>query len=126
MNKAQAINDFWNSFGLKAYDENTVPNKEGLPSFPYITYSVKTDELGNVVSLPASIWDRSTSWKTVSDKVEEISEAITKMNPPAIKIDGGRLYLMKGTPFAQRMGDPNDNAIRRIYLNLYAEFLTAY
>lgn len=37
MDRAQAIHSFWNSFGLKAYDENTVPDNAKLP---YITYEV--------------------------------------------------------------------------------------
>lgn len=122
MTKAQAIDYFWNSFGIKAYDENTVPDK---PNFPYITYSVTTDDIGNVVNLSASIWDRSTSWKIISEKVDEISKKIIEMQPPAIALNNGRLYLTKGTPFAQRMSDPDD-MIRRIYMNLQAEFLTAY
>lgn len=126
MNKSQAIHNFWSSFGLKAYDESTVPNKESVPSFPFITYNVVIDDIGNAVGLTASIWDRSTSWKIISDKVDEISEYITKMNPPSIKLDHGRLYITKGTPFAQRMSDPDDDSIRRIYINLQAEFLTAY
>ena len=125
MNKSQAIHNFWSGFGLKAYDETTVPNKEFTPEFPYITYRVVMDDLDSPIVLTASLWDRSTSWKTISDKVEEISEAITKMNPPAIEIDNGRLYITKGSPFAQRMRDPDDS-IRRIYINLQAEFLTAY
>jgi hypothetical protein len=48
------------------------------------------------------------------------------MNPPSIKFDGGRLYIAKGNPFAQRMADPNDDMIRRMYLNIQAEFLSAY
>lgn len=34
--------------------------------------------------------------------------------------------LKRGSPFAQRMSDPNDDMIRRIYINITAEFLTAY
>ena len=37
MDKYQAINEFWNRFGVMAYDENTVPDDAELP---YITYGV--------------------------------------------------------------------------------------
>lgn len=123
MDKYQALNAFWNSFTWPAYDEGTVPDDAPLPR---ITYSVVTDSLGFPVMIPASLWDRSTSWESVSKKAEEIAEAIVKMNPPAIKIDTGRLYLTKGSPFAQRLQEPSDDMVRRIYLNVDAEYFTAY
>ena len=134
MDKAQAIHNFWSSFGLPAYDETDLPEETINPStgeeqplrMPYITYRVATDSLGAVVSLSASLWYRSTSWAAISRKAEEIAEYIVNMQPPSIALDHGRLYLAKGTPFAQRMSEPSDNMIRRIYLNVQAEFLTAF
>lgn len=122
MNKAQAIQSFWESFGIPAYDETTVPETAKMP---YITYNVSTDSLGNVINMSASLWYYSRSWKDISLKADEIAEAIVNMNPPSIKLDKGRLYIAKGTPFAQRMQDENDS-VRRIYLNIQAEYLTAY
>lgn len=123
MTKGQAIQKFWESFGLTAYDETSVPDDA---PFPYITYSVKTDSLDNVVMVNVSLWYRSYSWKEISEKTEEIAKAIAHMNPPSVKIDGGRLYITKGVPFAQRMGDSADDAIRRMLLNVNYEFLTEY
>lgn len=123
MDKAQAIHNFWSSFGLTAYDENSVPD-DALT--PYITYSVVEDNFDSPVMLSASIWYRSTSWAEIETKSQEISKAINDMYPSAIKIDNGRLYITRGTPFAQRMNDPSDDMIKRIYINIYAEYLTAY
>lgn len=122
MDKAQAIQNFWEGFDLPAYNETTVPDDAVMP---YITYSISTDSIGSVLFLPASIWYRTTSWRDVSRKAEEIAEYIVNMQPPSIALDKGRLYLAKGAPFAQRMSDPDDT-VRRIYINLQAEFLTAY
>lgn len=122
MDKSQAIQSFWESFGLTAYEQSTVPDDAQMP---YITYSVVTDSLDNVVNLNASLWYRTKSWKDISQKTEEIAESIVKMNPPSIQLDNGRLYITKGTPFAQRMTD-EDTTIRRMYLNIQAEFFTAY
>ena len=122
MDKAQAIDAFWNRF-LPAYDENTVPSDIKMP---YITYSVATDSLGGFLSMTASLWYRSDSWAEISRKAEEIAEFIAKMNPPSIPLDNGRLYISKGLPFAQRMSEPSDSAVRRIVLQINAEFLTAY
>jgi hypothetical protein len=123
MDKAQALQTFWESFGIPAYEQTTVPE---TATMPYITYSVSTDSLDNVVNMSASLWYHSTSWKDISEKTEQIARYIVGMNPPSIKFDGGRLYIAKGTPFAQRMADPNDDMIRRMYLNIQAEFLSAY
>jgi hypothetical protein len=123
MDKAQAIQSFWESFGIPAYDETAVPDDAVMP---YITYSVSTDSLGSVVNMYASLWYHSTSWREISEKTETIAEYIVRMSPPSIEFNGGRLYIAKGTPFAQRMADPSDSMIRRMYLNIQAEFLSAY
>lgn len=123
MDKAQALQTFWESFGIPAYEQTTVPETAKMP---YITYSVSTDSLDNVVNMSASVWYHSTSWKDISEKTEQIARYIVGMNPPSIKFDGGRLYIAKGNPFAQRMADPNDDMIRRMYLNIQAEYLSAY
>lgn len=122
MDKAQTIHNFWSGFGLPAYDEQTVPDEAVLP---YITYDVKTDSIEGMLTLNASIWYKGTSWANVTKKAEEIAEYIVKMRPPTIKLDEGRLYLTKGTPFAQRLSD-EDESVRRIYLMVNAEFLTEY
>ena len=124
MDKGQALFNFWSKFGLPAYDENTVPENTGER---YITYNTVFDSMGNVINLHGSIWDvNSTSWEFVSKKAEEIGKAIEEQYPISYAIENGRLYIAKGTPFAQRMSDPSSDRVRRIYINLQAEFLTAY
>ena len=123
MDKAQALNKFWSSFGIPAYDVNTVPDDAVMP---YITYETTTDSIDNALSLSGSIWYRQMSWVDVSKKADEIAEYLYKQNPVTMKVDGGRLYITKGTPFAQRMNDPSDDMIRRMYINIMAEFFTAY
>ena len=123
MTKGQAIQKFWESFGITAYDETSVPDDA---PFPYITYQVHTSSLDGLCITNASIWYRSYSWKEISEKTEEISKAIAQMFPPSVKIDGGRLFITKGVPFAQRMRDESDDAIRRMLLNVNYEFLTEY
>ena len=120
MDKAQAIHQFWSSFGLPAYDANTVdPNAE----MPYITYDVASGALDEPLNLTASLWYHSTSWKEISQKAELIS-FVTRSHIP-IAISGGYLWVTEGRPFAQRMSDPDD-MVRRIVINITAEFLTAY
>lgn len=123
MDKEQAIHEFWSSFGLLAYDEGTVPDEAQLP---YITYTISTDSIGNPLQLNASLWYDSTSWKEITKKTEEISRFITNNGYYLKEIDGGYLWIQKGVPFAQRMSDPESDTIRRMYLNITVEFLTAY
>lgn len=122
MDKAQAINNFWNSFDIPAYDENTVPDDALLP---YITYDVATDSFEKRVSLSASLWYRDTSWKRITQKANEIERHIGEHGWQLLKIDNGKVWIMKGSPFYSRMGDPDDS-IRRIVINIEVEFLTAY
>lgn len=126
MNKEQTIYCFWSSFGWKAYDEGTVPDNAMTDNNGrYITYSVATDSIGNDLLLTASLWNRSTSWENLDEKTDEIARYIETEMPPSIKLDNGRLKIRKGTPFAQRMTD-EDDSIRRVVINIIAEYLTEY
>ena len=121
MTKAAAIYQFWNSFSLTAYEENTVPDNA---VFPYITYQLVTDSFDREVPVTASIWYRSESWTAINAKTEEISQKISR-GGKIISCDGGAIWLKRGQPFAQSMGDESDDLIKRKYLNITAEFMTA-
>lgn len=120
MTKASAIYNFWNSF-LTAYEENSVPTDA---TFPYITYQLVTDSLDNDVQMTASLWYRGSSWVQANAKAEEISHTIGR-GGKILKCDNGRIWIKRGTPFAQNMGDDTDNLIKRKYLNITVEFFTA-
>ena len=121
MTKAAAIYQFWNSFGLTAYEENSVPDDA---TFPYITYQLVTDSFDHEVAATASLWYRGESWTAINAKAEEISQKISR-GGKIIACDGGAIWLKRGQPFAQNMGDESDNLIKRKYLNITAEFMTA-
>lgn len=134
MDKEQAYNAFWSGFGVLAFEENAVPDDEVIQSlidagvaeskYPYIAYQVITDDLGHPVFPTASIYDRSTSWKRADNLAKDISQEIT--NTKTIKLDNGRMFITKGTPFAQHQLESGDMDIRRIILNLGVEFFTEY
>ena len=121
MTKAAAIYQFWNNFGLTAYEENSVPDDA---AFPYITYQLVTDSFEREIPLTASLWYRSENWTTINAKTEEISQKISR-GGKIIPCDGGAIWLKRGQPFAQSMGDESDDLIKRKYLNITAEFMTA-
>ena len=125
MDKWQALHNFWNSFGIPAYDATSVYSGENSPEPPYITYEAQTGAVGQILSLTASIWYRSTSWKEISQKADEIAEHIG-VGYGILDVDGGYLWIVRGQPFAQRMSDPEDDMIRRMYIIVNAEYLTAY
>ena len=118
MDKEQALHSFWSQFGT-AYDRNTVPEDAALPR---ITYEVATDNFGAQNILMGSIWDRSTSWKSVTDILHSIEEALG-YGGQTIKYDRGLLWVKRGMPFAQRMAD-EDDSIRRIVINIEVEYLS--
>ena len=119
MTKEKAYHAFLASFGWPVYDENAVPDDAMLPR---ITYNLSVAEFGDPVAMSLSVWDRSTSWASVTNKANEIYNAIG-LGGKIIRFDGGYIWVKRGQPFSQRMADENDS-IRRIYINLEVEYLT--
>lgn len=118
MNKEQALNSFWNSFNIPAYDEGSVPDDAVLP---YITYSVGIDRFDRPVSLSAQLWYKSTSWEEITLKSEEIAQRILD-GGEMVGYDNGAIWITTGTPFAQRINIQNDT-VKRIAINIEAEFI---
>lgn len=124
MTKAAAIYQFWSSFGLDAYEENSVYAFGGELPFPYITYELNTDSFGDSgIPLSASLWYRSTSWVQANAKAEEISAEIGR-GGKFILCDGGYIWIKRRRPFSQPMGDDSDDMIKRILISISVEFLT--
>lgn len=125
MTKASALYNFFSSFDIEAYEETLVPTGEEAPKFPYLTYQLVTDSFDNEVLIPVSLWYRSeASLLALNSKTEEISQRIGR-GGVFLDCDGGKIWIKRGSPFAQTMSDPEDNTIRRKYINITAEFLTA-
>lgn len=119
MDKEQALHYFWGQFGIPAYDSSTVPENADLPR---ITYDVITDNLGVENILTASIWDRSTSWKSVTD-IQHLVEGVLGYGGQTLKFDKGLMWIKRGVPFAQRMSD-TDDSIRRIVISIEVEYIS--
>lgn len=123
MTKAQALYQFWSGFDLPAYDTYSVPDDAVMP---YITYETAEDMLGGVLPLSASLWYDSRSWSEITAKADVIAYFITNTHRPIPISQGGYLWITRGSPFMQRMNDPAKDTIKRIYININAEFLAAY
>lgn len=124
MTKMQALNSFLSGFGLPAYEENSIYSSSAIPSFPYITYSVSFGNIyGNDAPLTASIWYRTLSWQAIEQKADEIS-AYLGMQGKVIQCDDGYIWIKRGSPFAQTMGDSTDDLVKRILINLSVTYYT--
>jgi hypothetical protein len=122
MTKAEALYTFWASFGLPAFDENSVPSGDNAPDLPYITYETRTGAFEDVLPISGDIWYRSRTWTDISAKVEQIAQATAPYYLE--RFDGGFLWITQGPQFAQRLSDPDDDTIKRIHINLTAEFFS--
>lgn len=118
MDREQALNEFWNSFDLIAYDETSVPDTAQLP---YITYEVAVSNLNNAIPLSVSVWYRSTGWKNITNKAQEILQTIGRGGTMK-NYDGGAFWVTLQSPQYQRMSEPSDDMIRRIVINTMVEY----
>ena len=117
---AQTWNDFLSSFGLPVYDENTVPEDASIPR---MTFSWAESEMDAPVALSASLWYRSKGWKGITLMAEGIYNEVGYAGKVLPMVDG-YLWVKRGSPFSQRVSDPDDG-IRRILINFTVEFLRA-
>ena len=128
MDKVQALHAFWSSFGIPAIDEQSAYDNRTLEelsiTFPYITYEVATDSFDYAVTIGADLWYQSTSWAEVTAKAMQIDNAIGR-GGKMISYDGGAIWITRGSPFSQRLEAENDYDVRRIHININAEFLSA-
>ena len=118
MDSIQALHKFWSGFGIKAYDEGTVPDGA---EFPYITYDVVQDAFDYPVAMTASIWYYGKSWVEIEQKKKEVLKEI-KSGGKVIHYDDGAFWIKGASPLAQRMTDTND-MVRRYVINVYVEFM---
>ena len=130
MTKAAALYQFFSSFGIPAYEENTpIAMAEGgnAPTFPYLTYENKTGSFGdnNNVVISFTLWYRSFSQVAANAKSQEIAAAIGRVGVKAY-VDGGILIIRKpeGT-WAENRGDDSDDTVIRIDHSLILNYYTA-
>ena len=122
MNKVQALDSFWNSFGLIFYDESSVPDSA---AFPYGTYEAGYDSFDvGKLAIDASLWYEGRSWESAMLKMEQIHDFIGEggVNFP---YDDGMIWITRRSPFARRLGDESSDQIRRVVLAVDVEFIDA-
>ena len=130
MDSWQALHNFWNSFGLHAYDEQTVFEEGSSPAYPHITYESAGGINGNTELLSASIWDRvdpdvaqSASWSWLKQKAEEIKNTIGYGGKKVVVGGGGIWIKLPVTSPFSRPGPSGDDNILRLEMNIEVDFI---
>lgn len=122
MSKASALYSWFSGFGITAYEESNVKSN---PTFPYLTYTYTTGDFDSgEVPIVVNLWYRTESNVTIDAKAEQIYDAIGR-GGVMVPVSNGAIWLKRGSPFCQAIAEPSDANIRRIYINITAEFLTA-
>lgn len=115
----QALFQFFSSFGIPAYEVNSVPDNnkdDSLPStidLPYITFDQVDSDWRDPVSVSATVWYKSTSLSELFAKVDEIKKKVGEGY--SISVDGGVVYIYKDNPFSQ-VQDSGDDTVKAEYL----------
>jgi len=122
MSKASALQTWFSAFGLTAYEESNV---KANPTFPYLTYTYAVGDFDSgEVPIVVNLWYRTESNVAIDAKAEEIYTRIGR-GGVIIPVGNGSIWLKRGSPFCQALTEPSDANIRRRYINITAEFLTA-
>lgn len=121
MDRWQAQYSLWSSYGVEAYEENSVPDLDDL-EYPYITYQAVSAGFDGDTMPSVSIWSRSSSWAD-ADALADAIEADIGMGGKSVMYEGGMLWVTANAPFAQSMGDPDDDLIKRKLLSVVLHFV---
>lgn len=119
MTTGQALYEFWNSFGIPAYAETSVPEDT---VYPWITYeNTVTSFDDNGVTAAVNIWYHTESEAQPNAKVKEISDRIG-LGGVTIPAEDGFIWIKKGSPWIRSLTDNDDNSVKRRFLNVRYEF----
>jgi hypothetical protein len=122
MSKASALYSWFGGFGLTQYEESNAPSS---PTYPYLTYTYATGDFDSgEVPIVVNLFYRTESNVAIDAKAEEIYDRIGR-GGVHVPVEGGAIWLKRGSPFCQALSEPSGANIRRRYINITAEFLTA-
>lgn len=121
MNKYEALHRFYSSFGIKAYEENSVPDDIKADDMPYLTYDVLTSPFDvQNTALSCQIFFKSTTLTKINALTEKIYSALD--GGAKLQCDTGYIILYPGTPFAQNV-TTGDKTVKAKYINISADFI---
>lgn len=121
MNNYEALQKFFEGFGIPAYVSSSTPEQA---KYPYLTYSpVVGDFTDGEVSMEVDLWYYTTSEAAPNNKAREIYNAIG-MGGVMLKHDEGAIWVKRGNPWCQSVPDTNE-MIKRRYINIDLEYIGA-
>lgn len=122
MDKYEALDKFYNSFGIKAYEENSVPDKAVMP---YITYEVITAAFdAENVGLSCQIFFKEKSLRHIDELTEKLAQELS--GGKKLRCDNGYIVLYRGEPFAQNMRTSDDKSVKCKYVTIMADYVTTF
>ena len=122
MTPEAAIFSLLGELGIPAYAATSVPDDAG---YPYATAEMSAGTFWDgEIPVPVSLWYRGDSESEPNAKARELS-ALVGAGGRVLPCDGGAVWVKRGSPFSQSMGDSTDDKIKRRYVNLTAEFITS-
>ncbi len=126
MTKWEALYVFFKGFGVRAFEENSVPTGRDKPEYPYIVYEIQQGgyEDDTDVFLSFSLIDKNDSFTGLYELSNTIAEAIGESK--TYKLDKGFMRIQRATPWAQNQRDANDNTVRRLYHIIEVTYYTSY
>lgn len=121
MTICETLQSFFSGFGIPAYPHTAVPD---LAETPYLTYTAITGAWFDQAGIVVNLWYRTESEAIPNAKAAQIGAALGS-GGVMLPCDGGGIWLRCGSPFCQSLADADDNTIKRRYINVTVEFVTA-
>lgn len=121
MTKDKALRRWFDQF-LDVYPSSNVPDDV---IFPYLTYDLVTGAFDSgEISLTVNLWFYTESEAVPNAKAQEMADAIG-YGGTVVPCDGGCIWVKRGSPWCQNITEESNTNIKRRYLNITVEYLTA-
>lgn len=120
MNEAQAVYSWLSGFSVPAYAATSVPSDA---EYPYLTYSLPVGSWGRgEAAMTVDLWFYGDSEARPNAKAREIGAALG-MGGVQLHVDGGTLWLKRGSPFSVPYGQ-EDTRVKARRINISVEYDT--
>ena len=115
----EAWQRFFESFGMPAYRDTSVPDKD--VSLPYLTYQFVRAEFNEKASITVKMWFYTES-EAEPDEYADLLYQRLKNGGAKVLYDGGAVVFSPGSPFCIAQTGENDNNIKLRYFNITATY----
>lgn len=122
MRKDKALYNWFQQFDIPFYPTTALPPAKGI-TFPYGTYEPIFGRGGDIVNIAVNLYYLTESEAVPNAKADEIGDAIG-MGGVIVECDEGAMWIRTGSPFSQGLLDPDNQNIKRRYIQISIEFLT--